>query len=122
MAIFKLKTFARFARTEQIADTSLLDAINRASRGLVEADLAGWLIKQRVARAGQGKSGGYRVITGFRDRDFAVFLFGFSKSRLANLDDHQLLMLRRIFTAWLAADAKAIAAAVEQGELVEVKQ
>lgn len=122
MPIYKIKTFARFARSEGISDASLIDAVERAGRGLVDADLTGGLIKQRVARAGQGKRGGYRVIIGIRHKDFAVFLFGFPKSRLANLDDHQLLTLRRIFAAWLAADAKMIKREIEKGELVEVKQ
>jgi hypothetical protein len=51
--IFKLKTFARFARRERISDVSLYDAIDRAERGLVDADLGGGLIKQRVARPGR---------------------------------------------------------------------
>jgi hypothetical protein len=58
VAIYKLKTFARFARSEKIADKSLVEAIERAERGLVDADLGGGLIKQRVARKGQGRSGG----------------------------------------------------------------
>ena len=58
MAIFKLKTFARFARSEDISDESLSDAVERAGRGLVDADLGGGLIKQRVARKGQGRRGG----------------------------------------------------------------
>jgi hypothetical protein len=37
-------------------------AIDRADRGLIDADLGGGLIKQRVARSGQGKTGGYRTI------------------------------------------------------------
>jgi hypothetical protein len=35
----------------------LRDAVDRAKSGLLDADLGG-VIKQRVARAGQGKSGG----------------------------------------------------------------
>jgi hypothetical protein len=56
--IFKTKLFARFARRERIADASLREAVERAGRGLVDADLGGGLIKQRVAREGQGRSGG----------------------------------------------------------------
>jgi hypothetical protein len=54
MKVFKTKWFARFARHELIADTSLREAIARAERGLIDADLGGGLIKQRVARKGQG--------------------------------------------------------------------
>jgi hypothetical protein len=62
MRAFKTKWFARFARQELIADASLWEAIERAERGLIDADLGGGLIKQRVSRHGKGRSGGYRVI------------------------------------------------------------
>ena len=120
MAIFKLKTFARFASSEDISDESLSDAVERAGRGLVDADLGGGLIKQRVARKGQGRRGGYRVMIAVRTADFAVFLFGFAKSAQDNLDDRQLNVLHRLAASWLSADAVTIGKAVEQGELVEV--
>jgi putative transcriptional regulator len=59
---------ARFTKRERIADASLCKPIEDAERGLVEADLGGGLIKQRVARKGQGKSGGYRMLIGFRSK------------------------------------------------------
>ena len=62
MRIFKTKWFARYVRQERISDHGLRDAIERAERGLVDADLGGGVIKQRVARAGQGRSGGYRML------------------------------------------------------------
>ena len=120
MPIYKLKSFARFARAEDIDDGSLAEAVERAARGLIDADLGGGLIKQRIARKGQGRRGGYRVMVAFRAADFAVFLFGFAKSAQANLDDRQLNMLRGFAATWLAADAKTIRQALEQGELVEV--
>ena len=52
MRVFKTRWFARFARQEKIADASLREAIARAEHGLVDADLGGGLIKQRVARQG----------------------------------------------------------------------
>ena len=120
MAIYKLKTFARFARSEDISDESLSEAIERAARGLVDADLGGGLIKQRVARKGQGRRGGYRVMVAIRSGDFAVFLLGFAKNAQGNVDDRQLNVLRGFTAAWLAADAATIRRAVEQGELIEV--
>ena len=119
MAIYKLKSFARFARGENISDENLAEAVLRAGRGLVDADLGGGLIKQRVARRGQGRRGGYRVLIAVREGDFAMFLFGFAKSAQDNLDDRQLNLLRALAASWLAADAATIKKAVEQGELVE---
>jgi hypothetical protein len=121
MRIFKTRWFARFTRQERIADASLLDAIARAERGLVDADLGGGLIKQRVARQGQGRSGGYRVIVAYRTKSRAVFLFGFAKSDLENMAADQLAVAREIARKLLAADDAQIAQAVEDGELQEVQ-
>ncbi len=121
-AYLQLKTFARFARSEGLDDASLVKAIEDAARGLIDADLTGGLIKQHVARKGQGKRGGYRVLIAFRSDDFAVFLFGFAKSAQGNLDDRQLTTLRTLAAAWLSANAGTIQKFVEEGELVEVQK
>ena len=60
--IFKTRWVARFSRRERIEDRSLLEAILRAERGIIDADLGGGIIKQRVARPGQGRSGGFRML------------------------------------------------------------
>jgi hypothetical protein len=122
VTIYQLEVFARFARGEKIADTSLVEAIERADRGLVDADLGGGLIKQRVARKGQGRSGGYRMMIAYRARNFSVFLFGFAKSDESKIDDRQLAVLSRVAASWLSADAASIKKAVEQGELTEVQR
>ncbi len=45
--------------------------------------LGGGIVKQRVARPGKGKSGGYRTLILFRRGDRAIFAFGFAKSAQA---------------------------------------
>jgi hypothetical protein len=60
--LYKTKRLAKFAKQEHITDASLQEAIFRANLGIIDADLGGGLIKQRVARQGQGRSGGYRTI------------------------------------------------------------
>jgi len=117
---FKTKQFARFARRERIADASLSGAVLRAERGLVGADLGGGVIKQRLARPGQGRSGGYRVLLAYRRQATAVFLFGFAKSELDNIEDDELATLRDIAKAWLGANDTALAAAVANGLILEV--
>ena|SRR5438552_2179859 len=91
--IFKMKTLARFTKREAISDESLVAAIENARRGLIDADLGGGLIKQRVARPGQGKRGGFRMLIGLRS-DRAIFLFGFAKNEREDIDDKQLMTLR----------------------------
>lgn len=122
MPIYKIKTFARFARDERIDDKSLVDAIKRAADGLVDADLTGGLIKQRVARQGQGRRGGYRVLIAFRSQDFSVFLYGFAKSDRENLDPKELRAVQQLAAHWLTASPPAIQQALTDGKLVEVRQ
>ncbi len=79
--IFKNSWFERFARKERIADASLREAVERAESGLVDADLGGGVIKQRVARTGQGKSGGYRTLILFGRETRQYSLLGSPKVR-----------------------------------------
>ena len=121
MRIFKTKALARFTKREAISDASLVSAIENARRGLIDADLGGGIIKQRVARPGQGKRGGFRMLIGFRsDRAVFFFLFGFAKNERDNIDDGQLTTLREIVASWFAADDRKIAQALKDGLLIEV--
>lgn len=79
MLVYKTKEFGRFARKAKVSDEKLCEAVGRADDGLVDADLGGGLIKQRVARAGQGRSGGHRTIIAFRTKNRSVFLYGSCK-------------------------------------------
>jgi len=47
--------------------------------------LGGGVIKQRIARPGEGKSKGYRSIVLFRKGDILFFVYGFSKSARGNI-------------------------------------
>ena len=120
MRVVKTKWFARFARRERISDGTLSDAVRRAERGLLDADLGGGIIKQRVARPGQGRSGGHRVLITYRTGARAVFLFGFAKSVRANVEDDELATAGDIARGWLTADDKALARAIDDGLIQEV--
>ncbi len=110
----------KFARRERIADASLKQAIGRAERGIVDADLGGGLIKQRVARPGQGRSSGYRMIVAYRAHGRAVFLYGFAKNDLDNINEDQLQTFRIIGANWLAASGATIGQAIDDGDLKEI--
>ncbi len=118
--IFKTKWFVRFVRRQGIADASLVEAIERADRGLIDADLGGGLIKQRVARPGQGRSGGHRMLIAYRAGDRAVFLYGFAKNKRDNIATNELLTLREIGAVWLDAAPRDIDRALIEGILQEV--
>jgi len=120
MRIFKMKGLAKFAKRQGITDASLKEAIERAERGTVDADLGGGLIKQRVARQGQGRSGGYRMMIAYRMKDRAIFLLGFAKNERENISPSELAALRELVKVWLHASARSIGAALQEGVLQEV--
>ena len=74
MRTFKTKAFIRFADKVGISDVALCRAVVDAERGLIAADLGGGIIKQRIARPGQGKSGGFRTLIVFRAGTRAIFM------------------------------------------------
>ena len=120
MRIFKTKWFARYVRQEHISDHGLRDAIERAERGLIDADLGGGVIKQRVARTGQGRSGGYRMLIAYRFDNRAVFMYGIAKNDRGNIDEDELATLREIGAAWLAAQPEQLDLAIKEGILEEM--
>lgn len=120
MKVLKSAWFAKFARKENIGDAALCDAVARAARGLIDADLGGGLLKQRVARPGAGKSGGYRTLIFFRAETRAVFAFGFAKSDRANLSGDEETVFKKAAKLVLAFSDKQIEAEIESGRLTEV--
>ncbi|MBG0800559.1 type II toxin-antitoxin system RelE/ParE family toxin [Methylocystis sp. H4A] len=121
MRVFKIRWFARFARSERLDDESLSEAIRRAARGLIDADLGGGLIKQRVARRGRGRSGGYRMIVAYRVKERAVFLYGFAKNERENIEPKELEDLRLVARGWLEATSERIETALKDGAIQEVQ-
>lgn len=119
--IFKNAWFRRFARRERMPDRALRDAIARAEKGIVDADLGGNVIKQRIARPGQGKSGGYRTIIVFRKGDKAFFVYGFAKSERDNIDRAETEAFKKAANELLALSDEQIGTLIENGALTEVK-
>lgn len=120
MRIFKNAWFDRFARKQRIADAALRDAVQRAERGLIDADLGSGVIKQRVAREGQGKSGGYRTIILYRQEQRAYFVFGFAKNEQENIGDDEEAQFKKMAKDVLALSDEQIMELIEKGRLSEV--
>ena len=118
--VFKTKWFQRFARKEKIADAALLEAVSRAEKGQIDVDLGGGVIKQRVARPGQGKSGGYRTIVLFRRGERAFFVYGFPKSARDNIDESDERGFKELARVLLSASDEALAGLLAKGKYVEV--
>ena len=120
MQAFK-KAFTRFVAKAGISDVALCQAVRDADRGLISADLGGGVIKQRIARPGQGKSGGFRTLIVFRAGTRAIFVHGFAKNEKDNIEEDELVALKKLAAELLAYDDKTLARAVMSGVLLEVK-
>ncbi len=119
--IFKTKNFVRWAKKEKLSDIALKSAISELETGLIDADLGGGLVKKRVARTGQGKRGGHRVLLAFKDNDRSIFVFGFSKNDRDNLDAEEKEMYKKVAKMYLGAPMSALEKMCNKGQLVEVR-
>ena len=120
MRAFKTEPFSRFASREGIADVALRDAVQRAGRGQFDADLGGGVIKQRIARPGQGRSGGFRALVLFRRNERSFFVYGFAKSDRENLRRDELRALRNLADEMFALGESGLEAMLASGTISEV--
>ena len=120
MRLFMIRSFARFAKKEALEAGRLVDAIARAAKGSIDADLGGGLIKQRIARKGGGKRGGYRTLIAYRAESRAVFLYGFAKNERDNVRSDELRDLQTLGTEMLELDAKSLVRKIDEGALEEL--
>lgn len=121
MRLVMTKWFRRFVRKERVTHAALREAIARAEQGLVDADLGGHVIKQRVARTGQGRSGGYRVIAVYRAGERAIFMYGFAKSDRDNLSPAEEAAYKAAAKEYLALPESVLDSLIECGALLEIE-
>ena len=89
--------------------------------GLIDADYGDGLIKQRIARPGEGKSGGYRSIILFRKGERSFFVYGFAKSDQDNIDKSDERDFKELAAVLLNASDQQLADLVESGKFQEVQ-
>lgn len=120
MRVFVTKEFSRYARREGIKDALLCEAVRRAEHGITDAVLGGGLIKQRVARAGQGRRGGFRFLMAFQANRRAFFVYGFAKSERENIQPDEMSFWREVASAFLRMDEAKLEIMLEEGEIKQV--
>jgi len=118
--IFKNAWFQRFARRERIPDNSLIAAITRIEEGSIDADLGGNIIKQRIARPGQGKSGGYRTIIVIKKGERAFFVYSYARSDRDNISSDELGAFKQAAKELLTLSDEQIQQLINNGGLTEV--
>ena len=112
------RPFARFARRARITDADLWKAARLVNEGVIDADLGGGVIKQRIARSGEGKSGGSRSIILYKKDNRAVFVYGFEKKDKANIGQSDLISFRALAEDVLHCPDSTIAHRVTSGSLI----
>ena len=120
MRVFKSRPFTRFAIKSGISDTALCKAVMDAEQGLIDADLGGGVIKQRVARKGQGKSGGFRTMILFKAGTRAFFIHGFAKNERDNINDDELTAFKKLAEKMLNYKDTELTEAVNKNTLTEI--
>lgn len=120
MKIYQNRWFAQWARQQSITNDDLCKSIERANRGLVDADLGSGVIKQRIARPNQGRSGGFRTIIFFHVEERAFFIFGFTKSERENLSKPELKEYKALAKNVLAYTEDKIQVLLDNEKLTEV--
>ena len=120
MRVFKSRPFTRFAIKSGISDTALCKAVMDAEQGLIDADLGGGVIKQRVARKGQGKSGGFRTMILFKAGTRAFFIHGFAKNERGNINNDELTAFKKLAAKMLTYKDAELTEAVNKNTLTEI--
>lgn len=95
--------------------------MERAEKGQIDADLGGGVLKQRVARSGQGKSGGFRTIMLYRAAKRVFFVYGFAKSDRENIEDDEEAQFKKAAAHVFGLSDAQLAELIRKGHFSEVK-
>ena len=120
MRIFKNTWFARFADKEGITDSELREVVGQLEAGQADANLGGDVYKMRIARRGEGKSGGFRVILFFRSEDKTFCHYAYPKASRDNISEKELRVFKKLAKRHLAMTNECLTEAVESGEFIEI--
>ena len=120
MRVFKNTRFTRYAAKEDISDNELREAVNKLETGQADANLGGNVYKVRIARSGEGKSGGHRVIVLFRSGEKTFYVYGFAKSERANISENEKRYFKEAAKEYFSLTDEQINKRVELGRLIEL--
>jgi len=121
LRIFKNRRFVKFAKDENINDEKLRSVVQDAEDGLIDADYGGGLIKQRIARPNEGKSGGYRAIILYRSGDKAFFVYGFPKNARDNISKTEEREYKEFAKITLGLSDEQLKKLIDDGVYKEIK-
>jgi len=120
MRIFKNTWFNRFADKAGITDIELRELVDQLESDQAYADLGGGVYKIRLARPGEGKSGGYRIIVFFRSEERTFYEYCFAKSKKANISQKELKYMKETAKEYLSMPPEQLREKIGQGKFIEL--
>ncbi len=96
MLKLKTKWFNKWAKKNSISNDALSKTLDALAKNLSVVNLGSGLYKIRTAKAGLGKSGGYRTLVVYKKLDKAIFVYGFSKTDRENLNSKELAYFKKL--------------------------
>jgi len=118
--VFKYTRFSHFANKEGISDNELLKVVDQLEADQADVNLGGNVFKVRIARPGEGKSGGHRVILYFRNEYRTFFVYGFSKSDMDNISEKELKAFKADAKMRFSFTDEQINVRLQNGTLIEI--
>lgn len=118
LRVFAFKAFVRFARRLHISDETIWKVV----RAPYDADLGGGLYKYRIARPGEGTSGGGRVLIALRTGQRAVLMFAWEKKDMENIKPNELREYRELAKIYLGFTEFQMDELVKKKVVVEIAQ
>ena len=122
MMNLKTKWFSKWANKNKISDEKLLEGINNIESGYSSSNLGSNIYKVRIARSGEGKSGGFRTILVYNKNNRAIFLYGFSKNEQSNITKSELYYFKKIGNDLLKISEDELLHSIKSKALQEVKK
>jgi len=116
LRVFATKPFMRFARAFGIDDSELWQMATEKH----DADLGGGVFKFRLARRGEGTSGGARAIVAIKFGQRIVLMFGFEKKDRANISVSELRAFRKAAAVYLGYSDAEMTVIAQEGALREL--
>lgn len=122
MRIFTLKAFQKWANDQDLSDDALTQAVKEIERGLVDADLGGYLFKKRIATKGRGKSGSVRTLLTFSKGQRTFFMYGFEKSDRDNITIREKKALQELGKFYLSLTDEELKIRLKSQAIIEIRK
>ena len=114
----KTKWIAKWAKKNRISDDQLIIAIDDLENNLSSSNLGSGLFKVRVASQDGGKSGGFRTLIVYKEKDRAVVVYGFAKNEQDNLSKSELLSFKTLSKDILNQSQEDLEMAIDKGVFI----